>query len=286
MNDLVSVSNLTSYGAVLEKVSGIQNADGRWVFRGQSDVSWTLCPSAYRGIEQISPPPVLDDTDWIGEIERDVYREFEKASPRFWPDGVASDRWTKLFVAQHYGIPTRLLDWTSTLQVAVHYAVAGSRETDASLWMLNAAAVPAPTCLGKFPRQGYGFALPVVEEHCPIDRVHFFDPYSKNVILGNEVAEGNEPAGIFSTSQLVAGDNRGWLLVVEPPHLFPRIANQRGLFSVYVSDSENDIVWDHENHLRQIEKQERSTLLCKLTIPAKAKSEVLRGLLTSGFDYL
>jgi hypothetical protein len=42
-----------------------------------------------------------------------------------------------LSVMQHYGVPTRLLDWTADFWTAVYFACAGDPSQDAELWMYD-----------------------------------------------------------------------------------------------------------------------------------------------------
>ncbi len=42
-----------------------------------------------------------------------------------------------LSVMQHYGVPTRLLDWTSNFWTAVYFACAGDSSQEAELWMYD-----------------------------------------------------------------------------------------------------------------------------------------------------
>jgi hypothetical protein len=70
-----------------------------------------------------------------------IVREFMRRAHHYLPDTPRDDDWIEwLALMQHHGAPTRLLDWTYSLQVAAHFAlVHASRESDADLaiWMVN-----------------------------------------------------------------------------------------------------------------------------------------------------
>src|SRR5690349_11008168 len=103
------------------------------VFRGQADASWGLVPSMYRGL---SPAAVEDWSPQIADAERDIFREFNDKSRLYRQGG---DAWEILVLAQHYGTPTRLIDWTTNAHTALYFAAAASPATDGALWC----AVPA-----------------------------------------------------------------------------------------------------------------------------------------------
>ena len=54
------------------------------------------------------------------------------------PDDSEIDLWQTM---QHHGAPTRLLDWTRSFYVALYFAVVGSPTHDASVSVINLAAI-------------------------------------------------------------------------------------------------------------------------------------------------
>ena len=77
-------------------------------FRGHASVAWTLVPSALRpGVAGI-------DRQLLLEAWRKTARRFASPQP-------ANDL-EFLVLAQHYGIPTALLDWTTNPLVALYFA--------------------------------------------------------------------------------------------------------------------------------------------------------------------
>ena len=62
-------------------------------FRGQADAGWSLVPSLYRGLATFDPPIDLEeDYQWISEIERDIYREFDFKGRNFIAKGWEADK--------------------------------------------------------------------------------------------------------------------------------------------------------------------------------------------------
>lgn len=66
------------------------------------------------------------------------------------------DRASWLTLMQHYGLPTRLLDWSESPLVALYFALSGDEDakTDAAVWVLN------PMKLNK--KVGYGEYVPPI----------------------------------------------------------------------------------------------------------------------------
>jgi hypothetical protein len=47
--------------------------------------------------------------------------------------------WVRLAIAQHHGLPTRVLDWTVSPQVAAHFATAEAEhyDKDGAIWCID-----------------------------------------------------------------------------------------------------------------------------------------------------
>jgi hypothetical protein len=99
-------------------------------FRGHAVDSWPLVPGLYR-------------SGSMPELERELHRDFRlKSAPLLassrgmpWrPEGALE--W--MFLMQHYGLPTRLLDWTESYLYALWFAVADLQvRSDAAVWVLD-----------------------------------------------------------------------------------------------------------------------------------------------------
>jgi hypothetical protein len=105
-------------------------------FRGHADSGYRLQPSLFR-----RPRDTWEDY-W--KLERRVFYEFRTRARQLY-DAENSD-WDVLFHMQHHGVPTRLLDWTSVLGVALYFALLNHRDgadRPACVWLLNPYALNA-----------------------------------------------------------------------------------------------------------------------------------------------
>ena len=162
------------------------------VFRG-------LARSTYRNVHSLSR--LHGD---FAELERHLLRSFRKYAHLRAP---GPSVWDWLSLAQHHGLPTRLLDWTYSPLVALHFATASAPEEEAVLWQVD--------CVG----------------------VHDLLPARMRGVLEDEGAR------VFTTELLGAeaptleeldrlGGDPPMLLFFEPPSLDERIVNQAAVLSV------------------------------------------------------
>ena len=84
-----------------------------------------------------------------------MFRLFKEKSIPFLRERPRDD-WEFLAVAQHYGIPTRLLDWTWNPLVSAFFAVQECGEEDGAVYALYAAIVPSYSpSVSPFETSGY-----------------------------------------------------------------------------------------------------------------------------------
>jgi len=96
-----------------------------FVYRGLDVASWGLQTS----LQRLGPH--------YGDVEAPLLRSFVKYSTEA---GIASAPLLyKLAVAQHHGLPTRVLDWTTAPKVALHFAVGDESQydKDGAIWCVN-----------------------------------------------------------------------------------------------------------------------------------------------------
>jgi hypothetical protein len=92
-------------------------------FRGHTRSDYQLMPSLFRARKNPD-----SEASWkeIFNKESDLFWEFAARAREL--HGVVEDDWDILFAMQHYGTPTRLLDWTEAFAVALYFATLGVDE--------------------------------------------------------------------------------------------------------------------------------------------------------------
>jgi len=198
----------------------------RYAFRGLSDSNYKLESRLARHGGDFR------------KLEKHLLRNFKKYAHR---SVVEKDSfWHWLSVAQHYGLPTRLLDWTYSPFVAMHFATAD---------------------IDKFNVDGVIWAVNYVKTHniLPEKLSRKLEDEGANVFTVEMLFES-----IKSLTELEDLSSDPFILFFEPPSMDDRIVNQFAFFSM---SSDSRVVLNSW-------LEDKMDFWRKIVIPAKLKWEI------------
>ncbi len=187
-----------------------------FIYRGMNDSEHTLKTSLAR----LGGP--------YDRLERHLLRNFQKYAL---PSALKEKSvWNVMAMGQHHGLPTRLLDWTYSPYVALHFATNDIQryDRDGIIWATNYVALnqflPEPLKKVIQREQSNTFTADMLNSVC---------------------------RDLESLERL---DEEEFLLFLEPPSLDERIVNQFALFSFLSSNTASMDEWleDHDSHVFRI----------------------------------
>lgn len=202
---ILSVTKVRTLSEYAREISKFSN-EMKW-FRGVSKTVHALVPSLYRH------PTIKDSTELLGLEGRLVTRFRERAQPMVGRP-LPENKLEMLFLMQHHGMPTRLLDWSENAFVALFFALSAAEKNDDGLsigascvWLLR------PVLWNK-----------TVQSHINYGG----DPFSVGdsrltngyVEVGNGAALMQNPVAVYGV------------------HNSPRIVSQRGVFMLFGSSTD------------------------------------------------
>lgn len=206
---------VTSWEDLVEKVyensyrTDINRYRTSFVFRGMGDRSHELKSTLQRNCRENY------------SLENSILRNFIKYA-RLEPEN-EKNIWRVLAIAQHHGLPTRLLDWTYSPFVAIHFATCDTDkfDKDGVIWCVN------------------------------IERIHDIIPGKLKTILKRENAYAFTAEMLSekcsSLNEFDTLSDNPFLLFFEPPSLDDRIVNQYAFHSVISNPAvmHDDILVSH-----------------------------------------
>jgi hypothetical protein len=197
----VSVYRPKTLPDYVEVVQRLQQKTGHSLFfRGTAGNRHKLVPTLYRH-------PAVKPLNDLRKLESTLMTRFRQRSLPFHSRDLRDD-WEALFFMQHYGVPTRLLDWTENSLIGLHFALIFSRtastrsKNPAVVWVLE-------------PFEWNQNAL----HHLSYQ--------------GGPLATGDEGLKGYAPSSTTMGE---FPVAMYGAHNSPRIAAQQGTFTIFGTD--------------------------------------------------
>ncbi|ODB35380.1 hypothetical protein BB427_17365 [Pseudoalteromonas sp. BMB] len=195
----------TEVGSLSEYISEINSLHttmdtihGDLWFRGMNSPDLELKPGiVWRGIDER-----LENTI-IAEFNCNSYPLLEK-EPK--------NSWQRYALMQHYGLPTRLLDWTKSPLVALYFCLLGDNSSDRVVWCID------PFELNKFT----------------VDKETIFTPDTLSEDDGINISSYLPK----SLRELQSTSVPALPIAIEPPFTNKRILAQQGCFTVHGTKSD------------------------------------------------
>ena len=271
-NKEIYIQSLSQYIDELKtKIQKLRNGNSIW-FRGLSSDEFKLIPNLYREavFTDTEHRPDLDTFKTIYRIEQNIDANFsQKSSIFFASKKIQNTPWNRYFLKQHYGIKTRLLDWTENALTALFFALSDSNEKTkdkhARIWLLSPHKLNHYTVNKLLPEE---------------KKFHFYKilpcgKLSKKKELFNRKDEFRYTEVLRKYYRIDCTDMKEmYPLAIYPEHLDERMSAQQACFTIFGNEV---------NGLNNNDSKER--FLDYIYIDANKKLDILQELNRIGISY-
>jgi hypothetical protein len=226
----------------------------RFLFRGMADKSYQLIPK----LSRTENGEVVSEE--VASKRREKLREYLTIRlPAYGFDfqgmGKIERTWKELFIAQHYGVPTQLLDFTRNPMTALFFACEQSPKKDGILFSVGIKAQEVKS------KEEFNAAKP-----------------DYNIASYDLLAHGANPLGPYN----LGGKHK----FVVPPQLDNRIKSQDSVFCCFPPEQltvtlEKQVSWEYEGG----QVGEGMNWINSWVIPSSSKSSILQELNRIGINH-
>jgi hypothetical protein len=230
-------------------------------FRGQSNAEWELTPGVFR--KNSSGDYLYDEYNMMGDMRLSNPEEAQRCS--------TTVEW--LVLTQHYGLPTRLLDWSESILVALYFAVQND-QVDGRLIILLPFRLNSQTSLRKTKNicmAGFPDAILRADQSICSCYEELRDRLKYAFAKGEYYTKYLDSFGEERIREIL-----NLPVAVYPARNNPRITSQSGMFTLHggtVPSHSHDSDFGEPVSLEDLDKGGRKIMI-NFRIPAEAKEQI------------
>ncbi|MBR5060367.1 MAG: FRG domain-containing protein [Clostridia bacterium] len=180
-----------------------------YIYRGITNADFKMETSLYRNCKQLQ-----------ANLEPAILNNFTKYAVIEDPS-VEGSVWTQMVLGQHYGLPTRLLDWTHSALIGLHFATSEDNmdmmdDHDCAVWRID---------------------MPEIHSLLPSDYKRVLNESTTDIFSVKTLSRVTESLKQYDEDMKDCA-----MVIVEPPSIEQRIVNQYSFFSIVpmgISDVES-----------------------------------------------